>query len=150
MKRTYINEDNVFDIIKIGKKIRLYYDDFNKGTFTFIPYLFKSEIAIPLNIIDHTDNGCNGSEYEVNIKEVNSKYDIRINNNIKIENGKIISNIFWGLYLYGYDPSEFEKINIKNEFFDKMQFALYFSDSRAEDEKLYLCRGSGAERVFIK
>ena len=47
MSKTYITEDNVFDIIEIGKKIRLFYDDFNQGTFEFVPYLFRSELRVP-------------------------------------------------------------------------------------------------------
>ena len=148
MKKIYLTEDNVFDIIEIGKTIRLFYDDFNQGTFDFVPYLFRSELRVPLDIINNYDSrGFNN--YEVNIASVNPKYDEKIKKHIKIDNGKITFNMFWGLYLYGYDPNEFEKQADKDEFFDKMQFALYFSNARSDDDKLYLCRGSGAERVFI-
>ena len=149
MKKTYITEDNVFDIIEIGKKIRLFYDDFNQGTFEFVPYLFRSELRVPLDVINNINSGCNGPDYEVNIQSVNPKYDEKIKKHVEIDNGIISINMFWGLYLYGYDPNEFEKQADKDEFFDKMQFALYFSNARVNNNKLYLCRGSGAERVFI-
>ena len=67
MKRTYITENNIFDLIKIGKRIELYYDDVNEGMYNFMPkrFVFANPFASFVDVIDQRNSDCNGSDYEI-------------------------------------------------------------------------------------
>ena len=133
MSKTYITEDNVFDIIEIGKKIRLYYDDFNQGTFEFVPYLFRSELRVPLDIINNINSGCNGPDYEIK-----KSHDIELFD-FEIKEDKIIFDIMQGIGVQG---------KVLNKSFNATSF--FMSTTRSKENINHLCSGSGSERLFIK
>jgi len=147
MKRTYITENNIFDLIKIGKRIELYYDDVNEGMYNFMPkrFVFTNPFASFVDVIDQRNSGCNGSLPYLK-KCLISDYEIIKSNsekqlyNFKIEDDKIIFDIMQGIGVQGDD------LNMDPLLGERF----FMTDTRSEDNINHLCRGSGSERLFIK
>ena len=149
MKRIYITENNIFDLIKIGKRIKLYYDDVNEGMYDFMPerFIWANPFASFLDVIDQRDSGCNGPDYE--IKRSNGKfryhcYDIDLFD-FEIKEDKIIFDIMPGIGVQGED------LNNKDPHFgNNVHEKFFMTNTRSKDNINHLSRGSGSERLFIK
>tara|TARA_R100000995_G_scaffold82804_3_gene57292 strand:- start:130 stop:558 length:429 start_codon:yes stop_codon:yes gene_type:complete len=141
MKRTYITENNIFDLIKIGKRIELYYDDVNEGMYNFMPkrFVFTNPFVSFVDVIDQRNSGCNGSDYEI-IKS-NSEKQLY---NFKIEDDKIIFDIMQGIGVQGHD------LNMDPLLGERFFMTDTWNRSpQSKDIINHLCRGSGSERLFI-